>query len=253
MKPHWVKIKTVEIALPSAVLFHTLGKIPEPKHCTNRWETQQNSWWLHIMSLNGQGVGWGVGGKATITKIHSECIYLLRFSSVMFEMGKVINMQTSMNIVMAKSVQYKSLAATVWQSREQQWQQTLPLSWAISSEPSTSTQGACHLQVLGFESNVNGVKIWSTDKKITSLSAVAKPSVSPDGQKEALGCHSQQGASTRAKHLPEALMLALVGELLFLGTAGSFIWVCSVMNSYGGWLSRAVKEPETALDISPCR
>lgn len=109
MKPHWVKIKTVEIAFPSAVLSHTLGKIPELKCCMNRWETQQNSWWLHIMSLNGRGRG---EGKATITKIHSEYIYLLRFSSVMFEMGKVINMQTSMNIVIAKSVKYDSLAAT---------------------------------------------------------------------------------------------------------------------------------------------
>lgn len=106
---------------------------------------------------------------------------------------------------------------------------------------------------MGFENNVNGVKIWSTGKKITSLSVVAKPSVSPDGQKEALGCRSQQGASTKAKYLPEAVMLALVGELLFLGTAGSFIWACSVMNSFSGWLSRAVKEPETVLDISLCQ
>lgn len=111
-------------------------------------------------------------------------------------------------------------------------------------------QGACHLRAVGFESNANGVKIRSTGKKITSLSAVAKPSESPDGQKGALGCFSQEGASTKAKHLPEALMLAFVDELLFLGTAGGLIWVCSVMNSYGGWLSLAVKESETALNIS---
>lgn len=106
---------------------------------------------------------------------------------------------------------------------------------------------------MGFGSKVNGVKIRSTGKKITSLSAVAKRSVSPDGQKGALGCFSQRGASTKAKHLPEALMLAFVDELLFLGTAGGFIWVCSVMNSYGGWLSLAVKESEAALNISLCQ
>lgn len=108
-------------------------------------------------------------------------------------------------------------------------------------------------RAVGFESNVNSMKIQSTGKKITSLSAVAKPSVSPDGQKGALGCFSQQGANTKAKHLPEALMLAFADELLFLGTAGGFIRVCRVMNSYGGWLSLAVKESETALDISLCQ
>lgn len=43
------------------------------------------------------------------------------------------------------------------------------------------------------------------------------------------------------KHLPEAFMLAFVDEVLFLGTAGGFIWACSLMNSYGRWLSLAVK------------
>jgi len=55
---------------------------------------------------------------------------------------------------------------------------------------------------MAFESYVSGVKIWSAGKKITSISAVAKPSASPDGQKGALGCFDQQGANTKAKHLP---------------------------------------------------
>lgn len=106
---------------------------------------------------------------------------------------------------------------------------------------------------MGSESNVNGVKIRNTGKKITSLSAVTKSSVGPDGQKGALGCFCQQGANAKAKHLPGALMPAFVDELLFLGTAGGFIWVCSVMNSYGGWLSLAAKESETALNVSLCQ
>lgn len=112
-------------------------------------------------------------------------------------------------------------------------------------------QASCHLRALGFQSNVNGAKIWSTRKNITSLSAVAKSSVICDGQEGAF--FSQQGAHTKAKHLPEAFMLAFVDELLFLGAAGGFIWVCSLTNSYGGWLSLAVKESETALSISLCQ
>lgn len=69
---------------------------------------------------------------------------------------------------------------------------------------------------MGFESNVDGVKIQSTGKIITSPSAVAKPSARPDGQKGALGCFSQEGADIKAKHLPEALTLAFVDKLFFL-------------------------------------
>lgn len=82
---------------------------------------------------------------------------------------------------------------------------------------------------------------------MTSFSAVAKSSVTSDGQKGAL---SQQGAHTKAKHLPEVFMLVFVDEVLFLGAAGGFIWVCSLTNSYVGWLSLAVKESETALSTS---
>lgn len=103
---------------------------------------------------------------------------------------------------------------------------------------------------MGFQSNVNGAKIWSTGKKSTSFSAVAKSSVISDGQK---GAFSQQGAHTKAKHLPEAFMLPFVDQLLFLGTAGGFIWVCSLTNSYGGWLSLAVKESEISLSILFCQ
>lgn len=79
---------------------------------------------------------------------------------------------------------------------------------------------------------------------------MAKSSVISDGQKWAF---SQQGAHTKANHLPEAFMLAFVDEVLFLGAAGGFIWMCSLTNSYGGWLSLAVKESETALSISLCQ
>lgn len=74
-----------------------------------------------------------------------------------------------------------------------------------------------------------------------------------DGQK---GTFSRQGAPTaptKAKYLPEAFLLAFVDEVLFLGTARGFIRVCSLTNNYGGWLSLAVKEPETALSISLCQ
>lgn len=67
---------------------------------------------------------------------------------------------------------------------------------------------------MGFENNVNSVKIQSLGKKITSLPAVATPHVSPDGQKGALSSCSQQGANTKAEHLSAVPMLASVDELL---------------------------------------
>lgn len=96
------------------------------------------------------------------------------------------------------------------------------------------------------------MKTQSTGKRTTSLSAEANPPASPDGQRGALGCCSHRGAHATSKRWPEALVLAFADELLASGTAGGFLWVCSVTNSCGGWVSGAAEESEAALNAT-CR
>ena len=51
--------------------------------------------------------------KSNNNKIHPEYTRLLKFSSVKFEMSKVINAKTGINRVVAKSVQSESSAISL--------------------------------------------------------------------------------------------------------------------------------------------